>query len=121
MKNVLDLSAGFARKARTDPIAMKACQRAGAPEAACFHAQQAAEMAMKAVILSRDFDFPHTHDILTLVELVVPIDNRFKRFLKAGETLTPYAVKVRYDMRLSPTKGDAQKAARLGKRSVGWR
>ena len=36
---------------------------------ACFHAQQAAEKAIKAVLLSRSIRFPLTHDIEDLFEI----------------------------------------------------
>ena len=32
-------------------------------EQACFHAQQAAEKAIKAILLSQGIEFPLTHDI----------------------------------------------------------
>ena len=33
------------------------------PEILCFHAQQAAEKALKAMLVDRTIDFPYTHDI----------------------------------------------------------
>jgi HEPN domain-containing protein len=35
----------------------------------CFHAQQAAEKAFKAVLLYRKVDFPLTHDIEELMDI----------------------------------------------------
>jgi HEPN domain-containing protein len=32
-------------------------------EQVCFHAQQAAEKALKAVLLSREIEFLYTHDV----------------------------------------------------------
>jgi HEPN domain-containing protein len=40
------------------------------PEQACFHAQQAAEKALKAVLLFKRIEFPLVHDLETLVELL---------------------------------------------------
>ena len=34
----------------------------------CFHAQQAVEKALKAVLASRDVVFPFTHDLDGLIE-----------------------------------------------------
>lgn len=36
----------------------------------CFHAQQCVEKLMKAVLVSRGQDFPRTHDLVRLDELV---------------------------------------------------
>ena len=114
MKSEIDLAVGLAEKARKDLLAMTATRKVGALEASCFHAQQAAEKALKALLTSMNQEFPYTHNSQTLVELVSAIDPRFRRFLDAGETLTPYAVEVRYNVKFTPTKADAAKAARLG-------
>lgn len=37
-------------------------------ETLCFHAQQAAEKAIKAVLVSRQFPFPRTHSIERLLD-----------------------------------------------------
>ena len=36
-----------------------------------FHAQQAAEKALKSVLSSRDVEYPHTHSLGRLVQLIV--------------------------------------------------
>ncbi len=62
----------------------------------CFHAQQAAEKAVKAVLLHRGIRFAYVHDIRELISLLkrkavsVP-----SRVWKARE-LTGYAVETRY-------------------------
>jgi HEPN domain-containing protein len=38
-------------------------------EQVCFHAQQAVEKAIKAVLLSRGIEFPLTHDIEDLLQI----------------------------------------------------
>lgn len=38
-------------------------------EQVCFHAQQAAEKALKAILLSRNIEFPYTHDIKGLLKI----------------------------------------------------
>lgn len=38
------------------------------PEQVCFHAQQAVEKSLKAVLLFRRIEFPFTHDLEELVE-----------------------------------------------------
>jgi len=66
------------------------------PEQSCFHAQQAAEKALKAVLLFRSMEFPFTHDIEELLRLgeeagLNPPDN-----VRQAGVLTPYAIETRY-------------------------
>ena len=56
MKDRADLVAGLIRKAESDLLAMNASRDAGALDAACFHAQQAAEKALKALFQRRGAD-----------------------------------------------------------------
>ena len=63
---------------------------------ASFHAQQAAEKALKALLTKHEIEFGKTHNIGQLLRLsdgAVPgIDER----LAEARTLTPYAVRARY-------------------------
>lgn len=61
-----------------------------------FHAQQAAEKLLKAVLLRRGVVFPKTHDLALLYQLVVPIAS-VPVSLDELDTLSPYAVGYRYD------------------------
>lgn len=52
-----------------------ACARQPKPDEAvwedlCFDAQQAAEKALKAVLIGRSIDFPRTHNIRVLLSIV---------------------------------------------------
>ena len=82
--------------ARGDLALAEAPPPPGVPlELLCFHAQQAAEKALKAVLLSLDVVPPRTHDIGALLELVearllVP------PALRAAAALSDYAVVMRY-------------------------
>lgn len=61
-----------------------------------FHAQQAAEKFIKALLTRRGVAFPKTHSIRILLELAVPtLPDLFDR-LQQAHTLTPYGVEVRY-------------------------
>ena len=44
------------------------------PEQICFHAQQAAEKALKAVLIHRNVDFPFTHDLEELLDTLDETD-----------------------------------------------
>jgi len=91
------------------------------PEQACFHAQQAAEKAIKAVLLSRQVGFPLTHDIEELLELVeesgLPVPNAVGN---AG-LLTPYAVETRYPGYWPDVTGpDVDEALRTAEAMLLW-
>jgi HEPN domain-containing protein len=64
---------------------------------ACFHAQQAAEKALKALMMLHGIAFRRTHD---LEELAARLEHAGET-LPVSETdlirLTPYAVEFRYD------------------------
>jgi len=62
----------------------------------CFHAQQAAEKYLKAFLTWHQIEFPKTHDIGELLELVDCVDAQLSRSLSSGAALTAYGVEVRY-------------------------
>ena len=63
--------------------------------AACFHAQQAAEKALKAVLVLHGIDFPRSHALERLAALLPPRDGtHFDR--KTLAELSPWAVAGRY-------------------------
>jgi HEPN domain-containing protein len=61
----------------------------------CFHAQQCAEKYLKALLVLAAVDFPRTHDIGELAEL---ISGKFRLTLSVEERqrLTAYATVTRY-------------------------
>ena len=61
----------------------------------CFHAQQAVEKALKAVLLCLGTDFPNTHSLQKLVELLPP-GLQVDPSISQSVILTPYAVVTRY-------------------------
>ena len=62
----------------------------------CFHAQQAAEKAIKSILLFHGISFPYVHDIRELIRLLKrKAVNVPARVGKARE-LTNYAVETRY-------------------------
>ncbi|WP_420641691.1 HEPN domain-containing protein [Candidatus Leptofilum sp.] len=63
---------------------------------ASFHAQQAAEKAIKAYLTSHDIVFPKTHSLVALIALCLEINDEFNVLRRAAITLTPYAVASRY-------------------------
>lgn len=66
-----------------------------APRHACWLAQQAAEKALKAVLVFLQIDFPRTHDLDTLRNLVSD-EWQFKDAHPDLASLTEWAVEARY-------------------------
>lgn len=62
--------------------------------AAGFHAQQATEKALKAVLVARGIDFPRTHSLLRLVDMLAPSADLLDR--AALSALEVWAVAGRY-------------------------
>jgi HEPN domain-containing protein len=65
-------------------------------EQVCFHAQQAAEKALKAVLVSWRIDFPYTHDIKGLLRIAETSGIVIPPTIQQAALLTPYAVETRY-------------------------
>ena len=77
----------------------------------CFHCQQAAEKYLKGFLTSRETAYPLTHSLKALVEKAMSLDNTFALILEKAESLTPYAVTLRYpdDFRM-PSREEAESA-----------
>ena len=84
----------------------------------CYHAQQAAETAMKAALVFDGRDFPKTHDLEVIAALIAP------KFPEAGmaaqlDWLTEWAMSRRYPgPRSHPTAADTERAVRLAQSIV---
>jgi len=110
MRGPADLSRGLLRKATSDLVALDAALEAGAYDAACFHAQQAAEKYLKAFLAHRSVPFPYTHNLAKLIELCAETDPAFRPLLPLAAPLTPYAVELRYDDSFWPPLETANQA-----------
>lgn len=112
MKTRDDAVRGWVRKAESDLTAMRSCMDGGALDAACFHAQQAAEKLLKAYLTAFDVRFPFVHNLEQLVDICASRDSRFNEVREAAQRLTPYAVELRYDDDFWPSAEIAQRATR---------
>ncbi len=65
-------------------------------DAACFHAQQCAEKYLKARLQEADIPFGRTHNLTTLLDLLLPIELLWEALRPHLRTLTVFAVDVRY-------------------------
>lgn len=86
----------------------------------CFHAQQAAEKALKAVLVLRSTPFPRTHSIRTLLDLLPPAVD-FPSELREAAILTDYAVSSRYPGAVERVDANEyEHAIRLAAAVVSW-
>jgi HEPN domain-containing protein len=61
-----------------------------------FHAQQAAEKYVKAFLVAHQVEFPKTHDLGRLLDLVAGVDAALAEALSGAVQLSDYGVDVRY-------------------------
>jgi HEPN domain-containing protein len=89
-------------------------------EALCFHAQQAAEKSIKAVLLHLGVPFPKTHSLEHLVDLLPAGIERVGELADAGR-LTPFATVLRYPGAQEPvTEARYREALRLAAAVMAW-
>jgi HEPN domain-containing protein len=61
-----------------------------------FHCQQAVEKYLKSYLIFKSISFRFSHDLIYLLELIVPIDPDFETYFEIVSELQSYAVEVRY-------------------------
>jgi HEPN domain-containing protein len=89
-------------------------------EQLCFHAQQAAEKSLKAVLLKLDVDFPPTHNLQFLVDLL-PQNILRNLTLMTAPRLTVYATTFRYPGVSSPvSKKEYLEVINIAEAVVEW-
>ena len=87
------------------------------PDIAAFHAQQTAEKFLKAFLVWHQVEYPKTHDISELLDLVAKVDKSLADSLREATVLTDYSVDVRYPGDLSElTLENARKAVKLARK-----
>jgi len=62
-----------------------------------FHAQQASEKLLKALLMAKNIPYRRTHDLTELIDLLVDNGLKFPEPLMEIRTLSPFAVDFRYD------------------------
>jgi len=89
-------------------------------EALCFHAQQAVEKSIKAVLIQAGIPFPRAHTIERLVDLLPPATPRTPELLASAQ-LTAYATTFRYPGEEEPvSEEDHRQALRLAEAVLAW-
>jgi len=87
----------------------------------CFNAQQAAEKALKAVCLAQDLDFPKTHSLVHLIDILESSGLEVPENVRDADILTQYAVQSRYPSVVEDiTKDEYRIALKLAAQVVFW-
>jgi HEPN domain-containing protein len=109
------------RKAREDADAVEklVSDRAIADSVVGFHAQQAAEKAMKAVLASCGDEFPWTHDLRHLMDRLEGVAMSLPASLCEVRTLAPWAVEFRYGETIDD-RLDREQALTLARDVISW-
>jgi HEPN domain-containing protein len=109
------------RKAREDAEAVQkfAADRDIADSVVGFHAQQAAEKALKAVLASRAAEFRWTHDLRYLMDRLDAVGATLPASLRDIYLLLPWAVEFRYGETIED-RLDRDQAVRLVRGVIAW-
>lgn len=87
----------------------------------CFDAQQAAEKAIKAILLKKKMTFPYVHDLARLFTLVDGAGEKIPEEVRQAENLTRYAVVTRYPGLAEPvTEAHYREAVENAEAVVRW-
>jgi HEPN domain-containing protein len=87
----------------------------------CFDAQQAAEKAIKAVLIHLDVRFPFVHDLAQLLTLVEGAGQDVSESIRGAAGLSDYAVETRYPGLSEPvTWQEYEEAVAIAEEVVRW-
>jgi HEPN domain-containing protein len=108
-------------RARSDLILAKAAGVGIYLEDLCFHAQQAAEKAVKALLIRQRVDFPYVHDLAELLTLLERTELSLPESIRQSAKLTRFAVFTRYPGIASPiSEEEYQEAVNLAEEVYRW-
>jgi len=86
-------------------------------EAIGFHSQQTAEKLLKGFLVLHQIDFPKTHNLGKLLDLVAVVDSTLAETLRDITVLNPYGVEYRYPGDFPElSQDDAESAFRLAEK-----
>jgi HEPN domain-containing protein len=86
-----------------------------------FHAQQAIEKALKAVLVSREVEFPKTHDLTELREYIEAAGVAWPTDLAKVVAFTPFATHGRYPgFDEAITRAEVDEAIVLAEEALKW-
>ncbi len=87
----------------------------------CFNAQQAAEKALKSVCLAKGLEFPKTHSVVHLIDILESGGVSVPENVRDADVLTHYAVQSRYPSWVEEvTQQEYREVLNLAARVVFW-
>jgi len=87
----------------------------------CFNAQQAAEKAIKALLIQYNIEFPYVHDLSRLLTVLEGAGQKIPESIKQAERLTRFAIFTRYPGISPPvTQEEYKEAVSLAEQVVRW-
>ncbi|MCI5713589.1 MAG: HEPN domain-containing protein [Lachnospiraceae bacterium] len=91
-------------------------------EIICYHCQQAAEKAIKALVVSHGTQggMPKLHDLSFLLNQVKNFVKIEEKYYDYADTLTPYGVSVRYPNELFLEERHAKEAIQYAEEILKW-
>ncbi|MCB9493490.1 MAG: HEPN domain-containing protein [Epsilonproteobacteria bacterium] len=99
------------RFAREDLLAAKTLLKVELFSSVAYHAQQAAEKALKGYLVAQKYKIIKTHDLVKLLELCMQFEGKFAQLATIAQELTPLSTKFRYPSEFDiPDQSDARTA-----------
>lgn len=90
-------------------------------EDSCFDAQQAAERAVKAVLLGRGVEFPHVPDLARLLSILETDGEQIPAEVRKVSRLTSYAMHSRYpNLEEAVSEEEYAETIAIAEEVVGW-
>ena len=87
----------------------------------CFDAQQAAEKAIKALLISRGVEFPYVYDLSLLLTLLEEAGETLPEVVRQAYKLNPYATTTRYPDVADPvSEQEYAEAVEIAETVVSW-
>jgi len=108
-------------RARSDLVLARTKPEGVYLEDLCFHAQQSAEKAIKALLIWHGIKFPYVHDLAALLTLLEKATSDLPHSIRQAERLTQFAVEMRYPGAAPPVRErEYQQAIMLADEVLSW-
>ena len=117
----LDLARRWLQKAENDLVTARQTLLLpdGPTDTVAFHAQQAVEKALKALLTSVHVEFPKIHDLIRLLDMALPHLPGLARYRSAFGEMSNYAVQSRYpDDFVELTRDDVVRSLKIAEEAV---
>ncbi len=111
MPGAADLARAWIQKGDSDAHTARTMLAGPGPyDTTCFHAQQAAEKYLKAIVAFAGVSIPRTHDLEVVHSECLKVEPRLVFDRARLSILTPYAVQLRYNAGFWPDVQTAREA-----------